>query len=512
LSDGKRIGTVWLALLPTGGFSCNIPPARESRRFDERLTAESGSVNTLRKERVLRLSSTSGRKLVSGALSALACAALLVLSAGCDGPFMNDFINPGEPKIQSPGRPLVVPVLDTLASGIEEPDSAFASATDIEPADLVPDVSDYKIGPNDLINVSIFDLLGEGTGEQVKTVRVTETGMISLPFIPPVKGDGLTERELETAISKAYEDARLIRNARVSVTVSEARARTFAIQGNVANPGEYQITRPDFRMLDAMVASRAPITAIGVEYAYIIRKTPPAPANNTPSAPASPDNGAAPTTQPGDMLAPPPSNPPASSPVIPPPQGRANPTGQAIRTMAMDNVAQPGSTHIFRFDDVEAPSDVRIIRVPIDQLRQYGELKYNVVIRPNDMIIIPDPVQGVYYMGGHVARVGVYALSGQKVTLKQAWISAGGADDFAFPYRTEVIRRIGSNREVCVRINLGNILALQEPDIYLKPNDVVYVGTHFIAPFVAAVRNSFRITYGGGFLYDRNYYNGVNQF
>ncbi|MGD0461363.1 MAG: polysaccharide biosynthesis/export family protein [Tepidisphaeraceae bacterium] len=463
----------------------------------------------------MRLSSTSGKKLVSGAFSALVYVALFGLLSGCDGPFMNDFLNAGEPKIYGDWHhPLVVPVLDTLASGIEEPDTAFSSATDIEPADLVPDVADYKIGPNDLVNISIYDLLGEGTGEQVKSVRVTETGMVSLPFIPPVKADGLTERDLETAISKAYEDARLIRNARVSVTVSEARARTFAIQGNVGAPGEYQITRPDFRMLDAMVASRSPLAAMGVNYAYIIRK-PPAPtaSGGTPSTPPTmPEGGGAPSTQPGDLLAPPPMAPPSTGPAIPPPQGRANPADRASRPMAMENVAQPGSTKIFKFDDVEAPSDIRIIRVPIDQLRQYGELKYNVVIRPNDMIIIPDPVQGVYYMGGHVLRMGVYSLSGQKVTLKQAWISAGGADDFAFPYRTEVVRRIGSNREVCVRINLGSILAMSEPDIYLKPNDVVYVGTHFIAPFLAALRSSFRITYGMGFLYDRNFYTGQNYF
>ncbi|HEY1921942.1 MAG TPA: polysaccharide biosynthesis/export family protein [Tepidisphaeraceae bacterium] len=436
--------------------------------------------------------------------SVLACMALFTLVCGCDGPGMNDFINPGEPKILSPGRPLVVPVLDTLASGIEEPDSAYSNATDIEPADLIPDISDYKIGPNDLVNISIFDLLGEGTGEQVKSVRVTETGMISLPFIPPVKASGLTERDLETAVSKAYEDARLIRNARVSVTVSEERGKVFSIQGNVGNPGTYQIVQPDFRMLDALVASRAPVQAIGVEYAYIIRKNPTPP---TGTSPVNPDNGP-PTTQPGDMLAP----PSTTSPTIPPPQGRANPAVGSGRPMAMDNVSQAGASKIFKFDDVETPSDTRIIRVPIDQLRQYGELKYNVVIKPNDMIVIPDPQTGVYYMGGHVARMGVYSLSGQHVTLKQAWISAGGADDFAFPYRTEVVRRIGSNREVCVRINLGNILAMGEPDIYLKPNDVVYVGTHFIAPFLSALRNSFRLTYGAGFLYDRNYYNGINGF
>ncbi len=180
--------------------------------------------------------------------------------------------------------------------------------------------------------------------------------------------------------------------------------------------------------------------------------------------------------------------------------------------MAMDNLPPQNSSKVFKFDDVENPTDERIIRVPIDQLRQYGELKYNIVIKPYDMIIIPDPPTGVYYVGGHVARPGVFSLSGENVTLKQAWVAAGGPDDYAFPYRTEVIRRVGTNREVCVRVDLGKILALAQPDIYLKPNDEVYIGTNFFAPFIAAARNSFRLTYGFGFLYDRNFYQGLNGF
>jgi protein involved in polysaccharide export with SLBB domain len=456
--------------------------------------------------------------------SALVFGALTMLLAGCDASPWNDFLNPGEPKILDPDqKPLIVPILDTLASGIEEPDTAFADATDIEPGDLIPDVSDYKIGPNDLVSVSIFDLLGEGTGEQVKVIRVTETGSISLPFISPVKAQGLTERELEQAVAKAYEDARLIRGARVSVSVQEARARTFSVQGNVGSPGEYQITRPDFRMLDALVTSRGPAAVIGVPYAYVIRKTtqpgetgpnssvePGAPTNsNSPlpsvPSPTSPIPTPGPASQPGDLLSPPPTTPAG-------PQGRGNSPASGVRATAMDDRSSAGSSHIFKFDDVENPTDVRVIRVPIDQLRQYGELKYNIVIRPSDMIIVPDPTNGVYYFGGHVLRAGVFSLTGTDVTLKQAWIAAGGADDFAFPNRTEVIRRIGSNREVCVRVDLSKILALSEPDIYLKPNDVIFVGTHFIAPFLAAVRNSFRLTYGFGFLYDRNYYNGPNGF
>jgi len=417
--------------------------------------------------------------------------------------FVNDFFNPGEPYIISKGHsPLPVPILDTLGPGIEEPDSVYTDATDITPADLIPEVSDYKIGTNDLVSISIFDLMGEGTGETVKTARVTETGTISLSLIPPVHAAGLTEQELEQAITKAYQDAGLIRNARVSVTVAEARARTFSIQGNVGQPGEYQITRPDFRMLDALMTARAPNQPIGVEFAYIIRK-PPAEGETTPtSEPSMPS-----TTQPapGDLLTPP---PPSMTPTT---QSSVTPAPGARGPMVMDQPAAD-SGHVFKFDDLQAPSDVRVIRVPIDQLRQYGALKYNVVIRPGDMIVVPDPIQGFYYMGGHLLRTGVYQLSGFPVTLKQAWVAAGGADDFTIPRRTEIIRRVGTDKEVFVRINMGKIWSGEQPDIYLKPNDTVEVGTNFVAPFLAAGRNSFRMTYGFGFLYDRNFYTGPNGF
>ena len=39
----------------------------------------------------------------------------------------------------------------------------------------------------------------------------------------------------------------------------------------------------------------------------------------------------------------------------------------------------------------------------------------------------------------------------------------------------------------------------------VKANDSVRVGTNLGATFAAALRNAFRITYGFGFLYDRNY-------
>ncbi len=410
---------------------------------------------------------------------------MAAMLGGCE---INDYLNPGEPTIQGKGsKALTVQILDTLASGIEEPNPIFAQAGDIRPEDLVPDISDYKIGKNDLVSVSIFDLLGEGTGETVKTARVSETGMLSLPFISPVKAEGLTEQDLEQAIIKAYQDAKLIRQARVAVTVAEARNRTFSIQGNAGQPSEYQITRPDFRMLDALLAGRAPLQSIGVDYAYVIRKlTPPGGSSPSGTAPA----GRHPATSPSDLLA---------------PQSRANSTDKPL---LMDQSAGGD----FKFNDLQPPTDVRVIRVPIYRLLQNGELQYNIVIRANDMIVVPYPTTGVYYMGGHVARPGVFSLSGIQVTLKQAWVAAGGGDDFAVPRRSEVIRRVGADKEVFVRIDISKIWAGEQPDIFLKPNDIVMVGTNILAPFIASIRNSFRLTYGFGFLYDRNFYTGANRF
>ena len=44
-----------------------------------------------------------------------------------------------------------------------------------------------------------------------------------------------------------------------------------------------------------------------------------------------------------------------------------------------------------------------------------------------------------------------------------------------------------------------------QPDVVLKPNDTLNVGTNAIAPFMATIRNAFRLTYGFGFVYDRNF-------
>ena len=43
----------------------------------------------------------------------------------------------------------------------------------------------------------------------------------------------------------------------------------------------------------------------------------------------------------------------------------------------------------------------------------------------------------------------------------------------------------------------------------MQPNDHVIIGTNLIATPLAVIRNGFRMTYGFGFLLDRNFGNDV---
>jgi len=462
---------------------------------------------------------------------------LLGLVAGCE---TQSFFDPSEMG-QYSKTPLLVPILDNLDSGYsEDVDARFVNATPVRPSDLVPVETDYAIASNDLLQISITDLVAPGV-ETYKTQRVTQSGSISLPYIGQVKALGLTEAQLEEAIAQAYKDKNIIQNAQVSVTTVEARGRTFSILGAVNAPGQYVIVQSDFRLLDALVLARD-VTSIGVNDLYIIRKL-----DVEPGADVVTPDVHTPATQPGpDLLSPQsrgPAQPGAAQAQAPvrkiawlktqdpmPGEPSTQPTGdregriiiiedKPVQVDGMTDTPAPvivppmeltpppaepeAQTKPFEFNEPVEPTNVRVIRVPVDALKR-GELRYNVVVRPQDMIVVPDPPIGEYYMGGHVQRTGVYSLTARKITLKQAVISAGMLDQLAMPYRTQVIRRVG-DREIFARVDLSKIFNGEEPDLFLKPYDQVMVGTNAFAPFLAAARNGFRITYGFGFLYDRNY-------
>ncbi len=146
----------------------------------------------------------------------------------------------------------------------------------------------------------------------------------------------------------------------------------------------------------------------------------------------------------------------------------------------------------------------RVIKIPSDKLAG-GDARYNIVIRPGDTIHVPLDVIGEFAIMGNVNAQGYINLTGRPMTLKMAIAAAGGLGPLAWPKRCEVTRRVGKNKEETVLVDLDKIARGEEPDFFIKPNDLVNVGTHPTSRWRAVLRNSFRATYGFGFLYDRNF-------
>ena len=145
-----------------------------------------------------------------------------------------------------------------------------------------------------------------------------------------------------------------------------------------------------------------------------------------------------------------------------------------------------------------------VIRISLKKLRS-GDLSQNIVIRPGDTIEVPWNTVGEFYVMGQVARSGGFTLTGRRLTLKHAIANAGPLTALAWPACCDITRRIGENREVTYRVNLQSLFDGTAPDVFLKPDDIVNVGSNPVSRWVAVIRQSFRATYGFGFVYDRNF-------
>jgi polysaccharide export outer membrane protein len=187
-------------------------------------------------------------------------------------------------------------------------------------------------------------------------------------------------------------------------------------------------------------------------------------------------------------------------------------TGQAVEARPRTQAVEPpgdrqhaAEPRPFEWEDVpELEFEQRVIRIDAEAL-QNGDPRQNIVIRERDYIRVPIDNRA-YYLMGEVQRPGVYGFAGREISVKQALAAAGGFGPMAWPRRCEIIRRDpGSDRELTIPINLDAVFAGLEDDFYLRDGDILNVGTHFVAPFLFVIRNSFRFTYGFGFVYDRNF-------
>ena len=129
-----------------------------------------------------------------------------------------------------------------IARPIESPDNITDGGIRTAPTSHSPAAAavslgkDYKVGPNDLIDIEVLDL------ENLKrTVRVNAAGAISLPLIGRVVVAGLNSQEIEEMIASRYAE-KYLQNPQVSIFIKEFTTERITIEGAVGRPGIFPLT------------------------------------------------------------------------------------------------------------------------------------------------------------------------------------------------------------------------------------------------------------------------------
>jgi polysaccharide export outer membrane protein len=138
--------------------------------------------------------------------------------------------------------------LSACGAGSSAPPDVKGSAE--APATL--ETPEYKLGSGDRLRIVVFrheDLSGE--------FQLDGTGRFAMPLVGAIDAKGLTTRELEQKIAKAYEDGQYLIAPQVSVAVTNFRP--FYITGEVNRPGSYEY-------VDGMTVDQAISLAGGFGY------------------------------------------------------------------------------------------------------------------------------------------------------------------------------------------------------------------------------------------------------
>ncbi|MEM1328997.1 MAG: polysaccharide biosynthesis/export family protein [Planctomycetota bacterium] len=455
----------------------------------------------------------------------LGAGALLATSTGCE---WDSFIDPSVM-----GRwertPTVVPILERIAS-IEGESDDFVEYSDVQPGDLKPELTDYRVAPGDGIALEIFDLIEAGIPSLYN--RIVDTrGRVTIPQVGEIYVDGLTAEEIRTETERRIAD--LVADPLVSVQITSPRQTTYNIIGGNVGAGTFFIPTADFRLLEALTNTGGVNDQL--DYVYVIRQSPidgeaqlntggSLPAGETPPPPSTgegvldllddlaDEEGASPSllaqpdeSEPEVQLTDEPESQPGAST-----GGWVYVDGRWERRDIAATSEQPhgtGGATEGEDDPLGRLVTQRVIRVPLDRLLA-GDARYNVVIRPGDTVRIPSQFGGNAYVAGQVARPGVFGVAPQ-LTLMRLVDSAGGLSAIGIPERVDLTRMVGNDRQATIRLNLRAIAEGTQPDLFIKNNDRINVGTNFWALPLAVVRNGFRASYGFGFLLDRNFGNDV---
>lgn len=279
-------------------------------------------------------------------------------------------------------------------------------------------VQDYRIGPEDLLEISVFE-----APELNRAVRVSATGEISLPLLGAVQAAGQTAKTLELVLQELLRHS-YMKDPHVSVFLREMQSHPVSVFGAVKKPGVFQINEP--KSLIEMLSMAEGLAEDAGDTVIVVR-------------------GA--------------SSPSAKEPALDASSPNAKPTGPTHSDSQVQSDQDSGTT----------------VECSLKNLLESGDPRYDVLVFPGDVVKVARA--GVVYVEGDVKKPGGFMLkTNENISVLQAVALAEGLTRTAAGNHARIIRRneaTGAREEI--PIDLTKVLAGGLTDALLRPNDVVFV-------------------------------------
>jgi polysaccharide export outer membrane protein len=117
------------------------------------------------------------------------------------------------------------------------PPEVAAAATATTSTARAVDDANYKIGPEDVLDISVWK-----SPELSRSVPVRPDGRVSLPLVNDIKAAGLTPEQLRQELTMRLSE--FIPAPEVAVIVREVHSAKAAVVGAVRSPGRFALRSP----------------------------------------------------------------------------------------------------------------------------------------------------------------------------------------------------------------------------------------------------------------------------
>lgn len=273
--------------------------------------------------------------------------------------------------------------------------------------------TDYVLGEGDRLDIRIVD--GGAMNDVLKSLTVSNSGEITLPYIGAVQAAGLTAAQLEETVARLFEEKQLIKQAAALVYVTDYKAKPIYIMGQVDNPGEYMMSQ-ELTLMEGILLAGG-IDPGADSFAYLHRRT----------------AGTGPELEVGRAL--------------------ENPT-----------LAGPGTD---------------VIKIDLRPLKKGGVPDPDLLLRKGDLLVIPTSADKRFYVLGDVLSPGSKSIPPppeRPLTVAQAIAQAGGPNKTAKLSEGLLVRyREEDGRREQHKVDFFAILRGEQPDIPVRPNDIIFI-------------------------------------